>query len=30
MGLSAKELLKHHMDCLYTYANGRMVLVNEP
>ena len=30
MRLPAKELLKHHMDCLYTYENGRMTSVNEP
>lgn len=30
MRLSAKELLKHHLDCLYTYVNDRMVFVNEP
>lgn len=30
MRISAKDLLKHHMDCLYTYADGRMVSVNEP
>lgn len=30
MHISAKDLLKHHMDCLYTYADGRMVSVNEP
>lgn len=28
--LSPKELLKIHMDCLFTYQNDKMVYVNEP
>lgn len=28
--LSEYELLKLHMDCMFTYEEGRMVYVNEP